>query len=113
MSDECPITERVPVSPRTGWRKIQLADVSRGTVVRLKGLHGCYNTATIIAVVEQEHYSHVLLARPMAIASKDYNNKQPTLHCEVFEMGIGRMLQDDSDVEVFQQRETVHTMVTG
>lgn len=110
QDDDCPITERVPVSPRTGWRKIQATDVERGTVVRLKNLVGCYNIATIIGVHNQEGWKHVSVARPMARACEHYNDKQPTLYCEVFDIGMDSLLGDSSDVEVYQERNSVHRM---
>jgi hypothetical protein len=100
------------------WRKIQNVDIKRGTVVRLGNLadDGAYATATIIGTRTESNawssWHYVRLARPMAYAHEHFDAKSPMLSCEVFEIEEGRMLAEGSDVEVFQGRDAIRSMVT-
>jgi hypothetical protein len=96
------------------WRKIQAEDVKRGTVIRMTKMQadGAYHMATIIGIFENEPYPHVKVARPYAYAHEHFNAKDPLMGSEVFAIGIGRLLGPDSDVEVFQGRDAVRSMVT-
>jgi hypothetical protein len=98
------------------WRKIQVEDIKRGTVIRMSRLEadGGYCMATIIAIHAdaKEAYPHVKVARPYAYAHEHFNAKEPLMGAEVFAIGIQRMLEAGSDVEVFQGRDAVRSMVT-
>ena len=97
------------------WRKIQLSDIKRGTVIRMNKManDGAYHMATIIAVhYEDPRYPHVKVARPYVYAHEEFNSKDPLMGAEVFAIGIERVLAPDSDVEVFQGQGNIRSMTT-
>lgn len=96
------------------WRKIERDDIKRGTVLRMTKMEadGSYHMATIIGIHENEAYPHVKVARPYVYAHEAFNAKDPLMGAEVFAIGIERMLGPDSDVEVFQGRDAIRSMVT-
>jgi hypothetical protein len=96
------------------WRNMVQEDIKRGTIIRLGSLEndGAYDKATIIA----EHYKgdvkYITVARPYAYAHKDFNSNSPLIGSENFAILIESLLKPESDVQVFQGRDDVRSMLT-
>ena len=98
------------------WRNMKREDIKRGTIIRLGSIEndGGYCMATIIS----EHSAHdgsasyFVVARPYAYAANGYNSKQPLMGCEVFDISVSSVLSPTSDVQVFQGRDSIRSMLT-
>lgn len=107
------------------WRKIQLEDLKRGTIVRIVNIEDGYNIATILSVrtesgglwvemgsAQVRGELIIKLARPYAYAHENFNDNSPLLSCEVFDVSSLSMLRSCSWYEVYQGRDAVRSMVT-
>lgn len=101
------------------WRKIQMEDIERGTVIRLTKMAEGFNTAVIIATdVEidtaknEGAFGMVRVARPYAYAHEHFDSRTAMMAEEVFDLSVESMLSANSDVEVFQQHKNIYRMVT-
>ena len=98
-----------------GWRKIQKEDIKRGTVIRMGNLmnDGSYCMATIVAVRENEPiWNYVKVARPYVYAHEHFDSNSGLIGSEVFDIGMDKLLNPSTDVEVFQGRDEVRSLVT-
>ena len=90
------------------WRKIEKKDIQRGVIIRMTRImdDGGFHTAVIVCTSELEApgYPNVKVARPYAYAHEHFNTNQPLLGAEVFSIGVDRMTDASSDVEVFEDR---------
>lgn len=101
------------------WRKIKREDLVRGTVIRLNRLmeDGAYCMATIIKsynspVDVDDSEKRVLVARPYAYAHEHFDARSPLLGSEVLEYTFERILNESSEVEVFQGKDEIRKMTT-
>ena len=104
-----------------GWRKITKDDLQRGAIIRLNGImgDGGYSMATIISTqgltphgAKERGLPYIKVARPYAYAHQDFDSNSPLLGSEVFEIFLESILGDRSDVEVFEGRDGIRTMIT-
>lgn len=104
-----------------GWRKVKdKEELQRGVILRMTDMEkdGSYAMMTIIGVFldspnYQTAYQHVKVARPMAYANAAYDSNQPMLTCEVFEIGVSRFFEANTDIEVFDtERNGLRSLAT-